>query len=79
MIFIEEAPPETGRTIAAYLRRMFVRIDSALNKDVIVRQWDKFPPSPTKYTLVAFTVAIPNTTVTTPGIYYYDGTNWQKL
>lgn len=78
-IFIEEPPEEVPANVAAYLRRMFVRLDSALRGDVVIRQWSKLPPNPAKYTLVAFKEAIPNTQIDGPGIFYFNGTEWLRF
>ena len=78
-IFIEEPPAEVPPSVAAYLRRMFVRLDSALKGDVVIKQWTKLPPKPAKYTIVAFKEAIPNSTVDGPGIFYFNGTDWVRF
>ena len=79
MIFLEDAPSDLPPELTAYLRRMFSRINNAIDHDVVIKQWDKLPPKPAKYTIVAFKNAIPGTTVAHPGIYCYNGTEWHPF
>jgi hypothetical protein len=81
MKFQIEAPPdELSDKVRNYLRRQFEAVDVALIKDPILRPADKYVPDVQKPgTLVFFVAAIPNTPITSPGLYFVDSSGYHRI
>ena len=77
---IESPPDELSDKVRSYLRRQFEAVDVAIVKDPLLTPTKKYIPSIQKEgTIVYFSISIPDTPITAPGLYFIDATTIHRL
>lgn len=77
---IESPPHELDEKVRNYLRRQFEAVDVALAKDPLLKPAEKYVPDVQKEgTLLYFKIAIPDSPVDVPGLYFVDVNGVNKI